>query len=561
MIRYRMILFANFAAFCFVALAIATEPPFRFRDAGDEAGVFPALAGIRGHGAGWGDADGDGWADLFVGTFDSKESKPCLFFRNERGQFRHDDQTALRISGRVTGVVFADLDNDGDLDLYIGSMPAAKESKLAVREGHALAGCTLLANEGQGRFTDVSAASGACPAAFGGRSVTVLDYDGDGLIDLLVGEDPIPGYNGSPTKSSQLFRNQGGLKFEDASRAAGLPEVPGLGVAAGDVNGDGWPDLFLAASGGGNVLLVNDGRGKFRGPPGSREVFAWKDAVGDNMVCGVALGDVNRDGLLDIVLGQHYERPWARPVANRLYLNRGIVGGNPRFEDVTERVGLVPLPLKSPHVEIQDFDNDGWPDIYASMVKFDRDRRPHPVIFRHLGLKDGLPQFRCDALAVNDFPTPEDLAVRGTGRFFDKVLADGKVIYMAPGPTCDYNRDGRLDMILPNWWAESRSLLLANETAGGHWLEVAVQSSGEVNRQGIGSRVLVYPPGKLGEAAALIAVREIAVGFGYASGQEAIAHFGLGELTECDVEIILPHGKGRIAKTGVKADQRIGFAR
>ena len=559
---------------CFLALALASaccaspllvsaaDPLLRFRDASDAPGLFPAVAGIKGHGAGWGDVDGDGWADLFVGTFDTGESKPCLFFRNERGTFRHDEQPALRISARATGVVFADLDNDGDLDMYLGSMPAAADSRLAAREGYVLAGCSLLRNDGQGRFTNVSEVSGACPVAFGGRSVAVLDFDGDGLLDLLVGEDPIPGYNGSPTKSSRLFRNLGTLKFEDASRAAGIPEgIPGLGVAAGDVTNDGWPDIFLASSGGGNVLLVSDGTGKFREPPGAREVFAWKDAIGDDMCCGVAMSDVNRDGLLDIVLGQHYSRPWAKPVANRLYLNRGIESGNPRFEDVTERVGLVPLPLKSPHVEIQDFDNDGWPDIYASMIKYDASGRPHPVIFRHQGLEGGLPKFQCDALGVNDFPTAEDLAVKNTGKFFDKVIADRKVIYMAPGPTCDYNRDGRLDMMLPNWWANDRSLLLANETPGGHWLDIAVRGPNGVNAQGVGSRINVYPAGKLGDASQLLACREIAVGFGYASGQEAIAHIGLGNLTECDVEIILPHGKGRIEQKGVKADQRILLGR
>jgi hypothetical protein len=74
---------------------------------------------------------------------------------------------------------------------------------------------------------------------------------------------------------------------------------------------------------------------------------------------------------------------------------------------------------------------------------------------------------------------------------------------------------------------------------------------------GIGSMVRVYPAGKLGQADALLGAREIAVGYGYASGQEAIAHFGLGKLDSCDVEVILPHGKGRLERKGVKANQRI----
>lgn len=157
-------------------------------------------------------------------------------------------------------------------------------------------------------FRDAGDDAGLFPAVAGiqGHGAAWGDVDGDGLLDLLVGEDPLPGYNVSATKSSRLFRNLGALRFEDVSRAAGLPAgIPGLGVAAADVNNDGWPDFFLASAGSGNVLFLNDGRGKFREAPGSREVFAWKAASGDNMICGVCCGDVNRDGLLDVVIGAY----------------------------------------------------------------------------------------------------------------------------------------------------------------------------------------------------------------------------------------------------------------
>ncbi len=109
-------------------------------------------------------------------------------------------------------------------------------------------------------------------------------------------------------------------------------------------------------------LLLNDGRGRFVEEPGSREIFAWPEAKGDNMVCGVCCGDVNRDGLVDLVLGQHFETPWLKPVRNRLYLQQARVAGDttkPRFVDVSEAAGLVPLPMKYPHIELNDFDNDG----------------------------------------------------------------------------------------------------------------------------------------------------------------------------------------------------------
>lgn len=527
-----------------------TLPPFVFRDVGAERGLFPAAQGILGHAAGWGDVDGDGLIDLYIGTFRKAGRPDNLFFRNAGPTFRLDEQPPLRIASRATGTLFADLDNDGDLDLYISSMPQPKND---------IPGCSLFQNDGTGQFTNISAQNGACPPDFGGRSATVLDFDGDGLLDLLVGEDPLPGYNGSKTKSTRLFRNLGDLKFEDASRVVGLPvDVPGLGVAAGDVNNDGWPDFFVAAQNGGNRLLINDGQGKFRESPGSRDVFHWPASGGDNMICGVCFGDVNRDGWLDIVLGQHFDSPWLKPVPCRLYLNRGLLDNNPVYTDITESAGLVPLPLKAPHVEVQDFDNDGWPDISVSLVKF-ADGRPHPIIFKNLGLTDGLPRFKADALGVNDYPQDADRQVKQTGKFFEKMLADQKVIYTAPGPTGDFDNDGRLDMFLPSWWPERRSLLLHNETRGGNWLQVQVQGPGGVNAMGIGTRLNVYPAGQLRNRAALLGSREIATGFGYASSQPAIAHFGLGPIERVDLEIIWPHGKGRMERLSVTVNQRLNL--
>src|SRR5688572_26969985 len=116
----RLFIFAGVSLVAFACTASA-QSPLVFRDAGDEAGLFPHVAKIAGHGVGWGDIDGDGWPDLYVGTFGGHPygSKANMLFRNVKGKFKLDDQKPLQVLGRANGAVFVDLDNDGDLDLYI----------------------------------------------------------------------------------------------------------------------------------------------------------------------------------------------------------------------------------------------------------------------------------------------------------------------------------------------------------------------------------------------------------------------------------------------------------
>src|SRR5690349_8033463 len=89
---------------------LSAAEPLVFRDAGDESGLFPHVAGIAGHGVMWGDVDGNGFPDLYVGTFGGAPygSKANQFFRNNAGKFTLDDQTVLHVNGRGNGGVFAD---------------------------------------------------------------------------------------------------------------------------------------------------------------------------------------------------------------------------------------------------------------------------------------------------------------------------------------------------------------------------------------------------------------------------------------------------------------------
>lgn len=529
------------------SFTLGQDLPFTFRDVGSESSLLPAAAGIRGHAAAWGDVDNNGYPDLFIGTFHDSGSKAGMLLRNDQGKFTLDPQQAVQTSGSGSGALMADFTNDGNLDLFVANCVNRKEG---VRANPS----RLFRNDGDGKFTDVSEQSGTCPPGYAGRGAAALDYDGDGLLDLLTCEQY---YSSDVERGPVLYRNLGDMRFEDVSKQAGLPVgLGGLGVAVADLNGDTIPDIFLTHGQGEHRLLLGSKEGVFREAPGAREVFRWTLDNPEDAPAGVAIGDINRDQLPDIVIGHHFSSPWKSPAPVRLYLNQGVTDGVPRFEEITAAAGLEPLQMKAPHVEIQDFDNDGWPDIYVSIVKFKGDQ-PCPIIYRNLGQQDGVPKFEVTGWDVNDFPTKEDLAVKRTGAFFDKLIADHQIIYMAPGPTSDFDRNGKLDMFLPNWWIESPSLLLKNETPGGNWLQVTVQGSDPINRMGIGTRVNVYPAGKLGQSEHLIGSREIAIGYGYCSGQEAVVHFGLGDIEKVDLEFIHPHDNGRTTGTELTVNRRV----
>jgi hypothetical protein len=523
------------------------KTPFTFRDVSHEVGLFPSIKGVRAHAGILGDYNGDGWIDFFAGTFQTEESSPSVLFRSVKGKTFEPDssQPILLRPGRTTGGMFADLDNDGDLDFYVSNNTADAGS------GDLATPSYLYRNNGGGTFTDISKESGACPP-YGSRSVVPLDLDGDTLLDIVIGGGR---YREQGRGGGRILRNLGGLKFRDISSECGLPEgMGGFSCASADVNNDTFPDVFYVYRGGG--LLLNNGKGQFTPAAAANAVFAAARSR-DEAPYGPCFADVNRDGWLDLVIGQHSERPWVRPVGPHLFLNRGIKNGQVQFEDVTGPAGLTVLPMKCPHVEIRDFDNDGWPDIYVSVFKFAQGQT-YPVIYRHLGVRDGMVRFAEWATAVNDFPTPKDRNMGGSiNPFTEKMNRERKITYAVAAPCGDYDQDGRMDIFVAEWWAENTSFLLHNETEGGNWLEVLVQDAPGVNRMGIGSRVNVYESGRAGQTSALIGCQEINIGYGFASSQEAMVHFGLGALKECDIEVVLPFQKGVIRREHVKVNQRL----
>lgn len=494
--------------------------PIVFTDVTRQAGLLEPLAGIMGHGGAWGDFDNDGHLDLFVGGFcdrPNSEYAPATgpvhtqLLRNlGGGRFAPANQKPVEMFGRTSGALFADLDNSGRLALYVSNnaRPNAKPGAEPQASSH-LVQCKLFRNDA-GVFIDISDESNACPKTLiSARNIVPLDYDNDGLLDLLVIEDKFTAH-----PRTVLLHNKGNMKFEDANKAAGLPEnIFGLGVAVADLNGDGRPDFFVGHS---NRLFLSRPDGTYYEPEELKKLFAWKPLDNEDWPCGVAFGDLNHDGLLDMVLSIHH----TGQARNRVYLNTGLKDGVPQFRDVTDEVGLGDaVPVRCPHVEIQDFDNDGEMDIYVSAAWLDDGDKVTPLIYRNVGVKDGLPHFIA--------PRPVKMPM----------------VYYPAGPTGDYDNDGRLDIFLVNWFAGNHSRLLHNDSpAGNQWLTVKAVGK-KSNRMGIGTKVWLYPAGKSGAAKSLLGYQEISTGFGYASGQPALAHFGLGKQTGVDVVAKFPSGR------------------
>ena len=314
-----------------------------FRNKGD--GTFedvtgPAKVGGRGYGMGAtvGDYDGDGHEDLFITGLGS-----TLLYRN-KGDGTFEDVTAKAgvSSGRwSTASGFADLDDDGDLDIVVVTYVEVDPSKVPdcrdqlnkpihcpptrfpAQVDH------LFRNNGDGTFTDVAASAGLNVPKGDGLGLAIADFDQDGRLDLFVANDTEPNF---------LFRNLGGLKFEEVGVASGVAldgsgrATASMGVVADDLDGDGLIDLFHTNfNNEPNTFLKGLGSGLFR--DATAEVGL--DAPSRPMTgFGVNALDVDNDGRLDLFVANGHvdDQPWFQiPMAQSPQLFEGGRGGRFRL--------------------------------------------------------------------------------------------------------------------------------------------------------------------------------------------------------------------------------------
>jgi len=449
----------------------------------------------------------------------------CLLRNRGNGTFEDVTQHAGLNGANLgynTGVAVGDYDNDGFEDLFICA---------AGRN-------TLYHNNGNGTFSDVTAASGldVKPAATLSAGAAWFDYDNDGLLDLVVSNytlwtpetdkrcsaggveyycDPRIYYQSVPHR---LYHNLGNGHFEDVTGKSGFSKSPGkgMGISIADFNGDGWQDVFIANDTEANALFINKGDGTFEEEALPRGV-AYDETAKAVSSMGSDAKDYDNDGRVDIFYNNLAGQIWG------LFQNRGDVF---RYVSAQTKIRQLSAPLAGWSAGFVDYDNDGWQDLYSANGDVDNnkpDSKEHDTMFQNQGGKE----FTDVSEAM--------------GRDFLRLG------YQRGAAFGDLNNDGFEDIVVTSLNQPPR-ILINSAGNGAHWLTLELIGH-RSNRDAIGAKV------KVTTESGRVLYNHVSVSVGFMSSSTKRVHFGLGwDKSAREIEIRWPLGEVQ-RLNGIAGDQ------
>lgn len=487
-------------------------------------------------GVGLFDFNNDGLLDIFftngaqLPTMDKSDPKfhNRLFRNNGNGTFADvTAQAGLEGAYYSIGVAAADYDNDGHQDLFVAGAN----------------GFQLFHNNGNGTFTDVTEKSGLLrihPQLAKTFSVAAgwFDYDNDGFLDLIVinylkwsapsdvscmdrGVTAYCSPNSYEGAPNLLFHNNGDGTFTDVSEPSGILKHigKGMGVAFADYDGDGFVDIFVSNDTLRNFLFHNNGDGTFT-ETGILSGISYNEDGKSVAGMGIDFRDIDNDGLPDIVETDM--------IGDSFLLFKNV--GKGLFEDrsLSSRITAASLKKTGWGIGIQDFDNDGWKDLFTA----------NGSILDNSDFLDHLPYKLQNSLLRNNRNMTFSDVTAAAGEGFSLQAAHRGAAFG------DIDNDGRIDIVV-NCLNDNPELLM-NRSPGNHsWILLNLVGT-RSNRDGLGARVTVT-------SASGIQYNHATTSVGYGSSSDKRVHFGLGTDSQIEkIEIIWPSGfRQSLGKTSV----------
>ena len=546
----------------------------------DDAGkTYKQVHYDHGNGIAVADVDGDGLYDIY---FLNQVGGNELWKNLGGGKFKNiTNEAGVGLPDRISvAASFADIDNDGDQDLFVTT----------VRGGN-----VLFENDGHGRFRDISKQAGVDLAAHSSGAV-FFDYDRDGLLDLYVSnvgkyttDEKGPGgafvglkdaFEGHmfPERYEHpvLYRNMGHNRFKDVTAEVDLrPEAWSGDASFADLNGDGWPDLYLVNMMGANHYYENQGGRKFVDT--TRRHFP-KTPWG---AMGIKFFDFDNDGRMDLFVtdmhsdmfkdvGPESEKLKARtnrpesflmgPPSDFIFGNALFHNlGNGKFEEISDRMGVENYWPWG--VSVGDINADGWEDIFiASGMNFPFRYGINSMLLNNRGQKFLDAEFLLGIEPRRDGRTHTPwftLDCSGDGR--DEKYCQGRsgrITMMATlgsrsSVFFDIDNDGDLDLVTNDFNSEPQVLVsdLA-ERKPIRWLKIVLTGTVS-NRDGLGATVRVRAGGQ-------VYTRFNDGKSGYLSQSALPLYFGLGEAKSIGrIEVDWPSGRKQAVTEGLRVNDTI----